>query len=102
VGITGTTIAVVYEEGVFKPQEPVPASVKPHQILRLPLPDEATSETEAREIKEAPKSRTALGADLRAIRARIVASGVPLLTREQVLEEVHSHRGGYSEIESRE
>lgn len=100
-GTTGSTIAVIYEEGVFKPQEPVPASVKPHQILRLPLP-EVASEAEGREVGEAPKSRTAMGADLRAIRARIVASGVPLLTREEVLKEVHSHRGGYSEAESRE
>lgn len=37
---SGITIAVVYDEGVFKPQEPVPASVKPHQILHLPVPDE--------------------------------------------------------------
>ena len=36
---TGSTIAVIYEEGVFKPQEPVPARVKPHQVLHLPLPD---------------------------------------------------------------
>ncbi len=45
----GTTITVVYEEGVFKPQEPVPASVKPHQILRLPLPGvgESTAVSEA-------------------------------------------------------
>ena len=53
---TGTSIAVVYEEGVFKPQEPVPASVKPHQILRLPLPDEGTPEAEAREIEESWKA----------------------------------------------
>ena len=53
---TGTSIAVVYEEGVFKPQEPVPASVKPHQILRLPVPDEATLEAEAREIEEGWKA----------------------------------------------
>lgn len=98
---TGTTIAVIYEEGVFKPQEPVPATVKPHQILRLPLPQVASG-AEGREVQEAPKSRTALGADLRAIRARIVASGVRLLTREEVLEEVHAQRGGYSELESRE
>ena len=95
---TGTTIAVIYEEGVFKPQEPVPASVKPHQILRLPLP-EVAFETEVRGIEETPKSRTQLGADLRAIRARIVASGVPLLTREEVLEEVRAQRGGYHESE---
>lgn len=45
----GTSIAVVYDEGVFKPQEPVPASVRPHQVLRLPLPDEAESASEAAE-----------------------------------------------------
>jgi predicted DNA-binding antitoxin AbrB/MazE fold protein len=49
---TGTTIAVVYDEGVFKPQEPVPVSVKPRQILHLRVPDDDAPETEAREIKE--------------------------------------------------
>ena len=39
----GTTIAVVSDEGVFKQQKPVPASVKPHQILHLPLPSEGES-----------------------------------------------------------
>jgi hypothetical protein len=43
----GTSIAVIYEEGVFKPQEPVPASVKPHQVLHLPLPDGDAEETPA-------------------------------------------------------
>lgn len=47
----GTSIAVVYEEGVFKPQEPVPASVKPHHVYRLPVPENG-SENEDREIQE--------------------------------------------------
>jgi response regulator RpfG family c-di-GMP phosphodiesterase len=74
----------------FKRQGPLPKSLKKDQIVHVVIVDDA------------PKSRTAMGADLRAIRARIVASGVPLLTREEVLKEVHSHRGGYSEVESRE
>ena len=45
----GTSIAVVYDEGVFKPQEPVPASVRPHQVLRLHLPDEAETASEGAE-----------------------------------------------------
>ena len=74
----------------FKRQGPLPVALKKDEVVHVVIVDDA------------PKSRTTMGADLRAIRARIVASGVPLLTREEVLEEVHSQRGGYSELESRE
>lgn len=38
-------IRVVYEDGVFKPLDPVPNSVKPGQVFRLPIPpDESLSE----------------------------------------------------------
>lgn len=50
---TGTSIAVVYDEGVFKPQEPVPASVKPHQILQLPVPEESPAAVAAHDDDEA-------------------------------------------------
>ena len=52
-------------------------------------------------IEETYNSRTSLGADLRAIRTRIVASGVPLLTKEQVLEQVREWRGGSSDADPR-
>ena len=72
-----TVIDVVWESGVFKPK------------TRVDLPEK----TEGRVVFEKPLSK--LGEDLRAVRARIEASGVPLLTREEVLEEVRAHRGGY-------
>ena len=78
----------------FKRQGPLPVALKKDDVIHVRIVPETS-------VDEAPKSRTTLGADLRAIRARIVASGVPLLTREEVLEEVHANRGGYSEIESR-
>jgi hypothetical protein len=40
------------------------------------------------------KARTPLGAKLRRIRRRIIESGEPLLTREQVRREVAKRRGG--------
>jgi predicted DNA-binding antitoxin AbrB/MazE fold protein len=80
-------VEAVWEHGVLTPK------------TRVDLPEKTSVRIV---IEEAPKSRTAMGADLRAIRARIVATGVPLLTKEEVLEEVHSRRGGYSEAESRE
>jgi predicted DNA-binding antitoxin AbrB/MazE fold protein len=80
-------VEAVWENGVLTPK------------TRVDLPEKTNVRIVS---EEAPKSRTAMGADLRAIRARIVATGVPLLTKAEVLEEVHSRRGGYSEAESRE
>lgn len=81
-------MTLVYDDGVFKPQGPVPA-IKNHTVVHVVIVDE----------NEAPKSRTAMGADLRAIRARIVATGVPLLSKEEVLDEVQGRRGGYGGVE---
>ncbi len=88
----GPTLTLVNDDGVFKLQEPVPLALKARRILHVRIVDE----------DEAPKSRTTLGEDLLAIRARIVASGIPLLTKEEILEELRLHRGGYSEDDSRE
>jgi hypothetical protein len=84
-------MTLVNDGGVFKLQEPVPLALKGRSVLHVRVVDEDAADT--------PKSRTQLGADLRAIRARIVASGVPLLTREEALEEVRAQRGGYHESE---
>ena len=71
-------IEAVWESGVLKPK------------TKLDLPEK----TNVKLIVETPTEST-LGEDLRAIRARIVASGVPLLDDDEVLAQVHANRGGY-------
>lgn len=71
-------IEAVWEKGVLTPK------------TRLDLPEK----TSVRLIVE-PSDRSKLGADLRAIRARIVASGVPLLDDDAILAEIHANRGGF-------
>jgi len=71
-------IEAVWESGVFTPK------------TRPDLPEK----TNVKLIVETPTKST-LEADLRAIRARIVASGVPLLDDDEVLARVHANRGGY-------
>jgi hypothetical protein len=44
---------------------------------------------------ESPLESSALGQKLQSIRDRIVASGMPLLTAEEVEQEVLERRGGY-------
>jgi len=44
-----------------------------------------------------PAQSSAVGDRLQAIRDQIVESGMPLLTREQVEQEVRDRRGGYQE-----
>lgn len=80
-------VEAVWEHGVLTPK------------ARIDLPEKTSVRIV---IEETPKSRTAMGADLRAIRARIVATGVPLVTKEEALGEVHSRRGGYSDVDSQE
>jgi predicted DNA-binding antitoxin AbrB/MazE fold protein len=75
----------VWENGVLTPKTP------------LDLPEGSTVHLVIEVIEEIPPSRTALGADLRAIRERIVASGIPLLTKEEILQEIHERRGDYPE-----
>jgi predicted DNA-binding antitoxin AbrB/MazE fold protein len=70
-------IEAVWERGLFTPG------------TRPDLPEK----TNVRLIVESPTQST-LGADLREIRARIVASGVPLLDDDEVLARVHSKRCG--------
>ena len=43
------------------------------------------------------KSTSSLGKKLRAIRQEIIASGIPLLTAEEVDKEKAERRGGYQE-----
>lgn len=71
-------IDAVWEKGVLTPE------------TKLDLPEK----TNVRLIVETPTKST-LEADLRAIRARIVASGAPLLDDDEVLSRVHANRGGY-------
>ena len=71
-------IEAVWESGVLTPKTP------------LDLPEK----TRVNLIVETPTKST-LEADLRAIRARIVASGAPLLDDDEVLAQVHANRGGY-------
>jgi predicted DNA-binding antitoxin AbrB/MazE fold protein len=71
-------VEAVWEKGVLTPK------------TKLDLPEKTTVQV----IVEMPAGST-LGADLRALRARIVASGVPLLDDDDVLAQVHANRGGY-------
>jgi predicted DNA-binding antitoxin AbrB/MazE fold protein len=71
-------VEAIWEAGVLKP------------TTRLDLPEN----TKVRITVETPAKST-LGEDLRAIRARIVASGVPLLDDDEILAQVHGNRGGY-------
>ena len=48
--------------------------------------------------KEKQPKQTELGQRLRQIRAKIVASGEPLLNREEIEEEVINRRGGLQNI----
>lgn len=73
-------VEAVWEKGVLTPK------------TRLDLPEK----TNVRITVETP-AKSSLGADLRAIRARIVASGAPLLDDDAVLAEVHASRGGYND-----
>ena len=75
----GIAVEAVWESGVLTPQ------------TRLDLPEKAR----VRITIEPPQSK--LGEDLRAIRARIEASGIPLLSKEEILQEIHERRGGYTE-----
>ena len=75
-------VEAIYENGVLKPKTPV--DLPERAEVRL------TIETEA-------PAKTALGRDLRALRARAVAEGAPLLDREGVLEEIRTLRGGFRE-----
>ena len=45
---------------------------------------------------ESFKPRTPLGRKLLAIRNRIIAAGLPLLTREEIEKEIADRRGGFS------
>jgi len=75
-------VDAIYENGVLKPKTPV----------NLP------EKTEVRVTIETDEpARTPLGRDLRALRARALAEGAPLLDREGVLEEVRARRGGFRE-----
>lgn len=71
-------VGAVWKKGVFTPK------------TRLDLPEDTDVDLIVKTSAE-----SSLGADLRAIRARIVASGVPLLDDDEVLAEVHANRGGY-------
>ena len=46
---------------------------------------------------EPPTNTSELGNKLQAIRNRIIESGMPLLTREEIEQEVLERRGGYQE-----
>ena len=76
------TIAVdaVYENGVLRPKSPVD------------LPDKAEVHVT---IESARSTRTPLGHQLRALRARILESGAPPLDWNGISEEVASRRGGW-------
>ncbi|MBX7124043.1 MAG: antitoxin family protein [Opitutaceae bacterium] len=72
-------VDAVWEHGVLTPK------------TRLDLPEK----TSVRITIDPPPSK--LGEDLRAIRKRVEASGIPLLSKEEILQEIHERRGGYSE-----
>jgi len=72
-------IDAIWESGVLTPK------------TRLDLPEKTT----VRITIDPPQSK--LGEDLRAIRKRIEASGIPLLSKEEILQEIHERRGGYTE-----
>lgn len=74
-----TVMDVIWEGGVLIPE------------TRLDLPEK----TRLQITFDPPISK--LGEELRAIRKRIEASGIPLLSKEEILEEIHARRGGYRE-----
>jgi predicted DNA-binding antitoxin AbrB/MazE fold protein len=82
--MAAVSIAVdaTYEDGVLKPKTPVDLPEKAEVHL--------TIETE-------PPSKTPLGRDLRALRAKALAEGAPLLDADAILEEVRARRGGFRE-----
>jgi hypothetical protein len=61
------------------------------EFLELKQPSPTSISTNA------PTPKTSLGAKLQQIRQKIVASGVPLLTDEEIEREVRERRGGYQE-----
>ena len=82
--VMSTAIDVIWEGGVLIPE------------TRLDLPEKTRLHiTFDPPVSNAPLSK--LGADLRAIRKRIEASGIPLLSKEEILDEIHARRGGYRE-----
>jgi predicted DNA-binding antitoxin AbrB/MazE fold protein len=75
-------VDAVYENGVLRLKEPVD------------LPENAEVHVT---IETAATARTPLGRQLRELRSRIVRSGVPTLSWEEIEEEVASRRGGWRE-----
>jgi predicted DNA-binding antitoxin AbrB/MazE fold protein len=75
-------VDAIYEDGVLKPKAPVNLPEKAEVHLMI--------ETE-------PPSKTPLGRDLRALRAKALAEGAPLLDADAILEEVRGRRGGFRE-----
>jgi predicted DNA-binding antitoxin AbrB/MazE fold protein len=73
-------VDAIYENGVLRPKTP----------LGLPERTEVHLTIETGRL-----TRTSLGSDLEALRARAVADGAPLLDREGVLEAVRTLRGGF-------
>lgn len=75
-------VDAVYENGVIKPKQP------------LDLPEKAEVHVT---IETAAPARTPLGRRLRELRSRILTSGAPALSWEQIQDEVASRRGGWRE-----
>jgi predicted DNA-binding antitoxin AbrB/MazE fold protein len=75
-------VEAVYEDGMLKLKEAVD------------LPEKAEVRVT---IQTTPAPRTPLGRVLRELRAKIVASGAPGLSWEEIEEEVASRRGGWRE-----
>jgi predicted DNA-binding antitoxin AbrB/MazE fold protein len=80
--LVSIAVDAIYENGVLKPKTPVDLPEKAE--VRI------TIETDA-------PARTPLGRDLKALRAKVLAEGTPLLDLEGVLEEVRARRGGHRE-----
>ncbi len=72
----------VYESGMLRLKEPVnlPEHAEVHVTIETTAP-----------------ARTLLGSRLRELRSRIVSSGAPALSWEEIEEEVASRRGGWRE-----
>jgi len=75
-------VNAVYEDGVLKLKEP------------LDLPEKAEVHVT---IETVAAARTPLGRRLRELRSKIVTSGTPGLSWEEIEEEVASRRGGWRE-----
>ncbi len=76
-------VDAIYEDGVFKPEQPVQLGEKTK--VRLLIEEEANS------------PRTPLGRRLRELRSQILEEGARPLDWSQISDEVAARRGGFRE-----